>query len=365
MKCLFAIKRLADVAGGAERVLSTICSELAERGFQVQLLNFDQPDSFPFYPISSKVRLIQLGIGDSSRMTSLGEALLRLTSLRKILVKERPDVAIGFMHSIYIPLSLAAVGTGIPVIASEHITIEHYASRKLERLLLILTAPLVKKTTVLSESIRSKYPFVVRKRMVPILNPISLHLGAIKYGLKKSYTLLNVGRLSEQKDQLTLIRSFAKIANKHNDWNLRIIGEGELRAQLEEEIIHFGLQNRISLPGISSQIAQEYLSADLFVISSRYEAFGLVTAEAMSYGLPVIGFLDCPGTNELIKDAENGILVDDEGDRIGQLAESISQLMGSYQLRRTLGNQGKMFVDVNFSTDQVVSCWEKLLHDSL
>ena len=54
MKCLFAIKRLADVAGGAERVLSTICSELAERGFQVQLLNFDQPDSFPFYPILPK-----------------------------------------------------------------------------------------------------------------------------------------------------------------------------------------------------------------------------------------------------------------------------------------------------------------------
>ena len=101
------------------------------------------------------------------------------------------------------------------------------------------------------------------------------------------------------------------------------------------------------------------------MISSRYEAFGLVTVEAMSYGLPVIGFLDCPGTNELIKDAEIGILVDDKGDRIGQLAESISQLMGSYQLRRTLGNQGKMFVDVNFSTDQVVSCWEKLLHDSL
>ena len=95
-------------------------------------------------------------------------------------------MAIGFMHSIYIPLSLAVVGTGIPVIASEHITIEHYASRKLERMLLILTAPLVKKTTVLSESIRSKYPFVVRKRMVPILNPISLHLGAIKYGVKKA-----------------------------------------------------------------------------------------------------------------------------------------------------------------------------------
>lgn len=94
------------------------------------------------------------------------------------------------------------------------------------------------------------------------------------------------------------------------------------------------------------------------MLPSRYESFGLVTAEAMAHGLPVIGFADCPGTNELIESGVNGVLVSGPG-RIDGLAKAMAQLMASPEDRRRLGNAGRTAKTADLGS--VVAAWEAML----
>src|SRR5688500_5946806 len=119
MRLLFAIKTLALPGGGTERVLADLTSALAGRGHAITVLSFDRPGVEPFYTFDRTVRRISLGIGDVGRGTRPGEAIRRVLGLRRLAREVKPDVAVGFMHSAYIPLGLALVGTGVPVIASE------------------------------------------------------------------------------------------------------------------------------------------------------------------------------------------------------------------------------------------------------
>jgi glycosyltransferase involved in cell wall biosynthesis len=362
MKYLFAIKNLSDAVGGAEKVFCTVCSELARRGCQITIVTYDPPGQEPFYSLSKKINRINLDIGTPGAKTKPFDAMKKMLKLRRVLQNSKPEVAVGFMHSMFIPLSISAYGTGIPVIGSEHITIEHYRTRLFQLLLLMLTSPLLSKITVLSESIRNKYPYPVRRGMVPITNPVDLPEG--RSGLKENkdrYVLLNVGRLNEQKDQLTLIKAFREIADDFPKWDLRIIGEGNLRGDLEKEINDLGLDDRVSMPGVIENISKEYLSADIFVIPSIYESFGLVTAEAMSYGLPVVGFLDCPGTNDLIKNQVNGFLVHGNEARHLQLAKKLMILMKDHLLMRKFGNGSIEIVKVKLGCDVITSKWVNLL----
>jgi glycosyltransferase involved in cell wall biosynthesis len=94
-------------------------------------------------------------------------------------------------------------------------------------------------------------------------------------------------------------------------------------------------------------------------LASLYEAFWLATAEAMSAGLPVIGFADCAGTNELIQDEMNGLLVkikNDEG-RADALAECLVGILGNPDLRYNLGQAGQSYIQ-SFSTQKIVDKWE-------
>jgi len=362
MKLLFSIKGLISAVGGAERVLCTVCSELVKRGHDVAIVTFDRPGGQPFYSLDGLVRRIDLGIGNPAHRARLSETLCRMRALRQIAMEEKPHVAIGFMHSMFVPLAFALAGTGIPVVGSEHIVPEHYRKRPLQYALLVAASSFLAKMTVLSEAIRSRYPAPIRERMIVIPNPVSPAVGRNgSEACKPCHILLNVGRLDAQKDQATLLRAFAYLAKDYPDWELRIIGDGPLRGELETLAQELGLEGRVHMPGIKSDIEVEYCLADAFVISSRYEAFGLVTAEAMSYGLPTIGFADCPGTNELIQDGSTGLLAAGGPDRALSLSRELARVMASPDLRRHLGVAAKTAIGQRFSAQHVCSLWESLL----
>ena len=95
-----------------------------------------------------------------------------------------------------------------------------------------------------------------------------------------------------------------------------------------------------------------YLGADVCVNSSRFESFGLVTAEAMSYSLPCIGFYDCPGTNELIRDGKTGILVKNNGQRSSSLASGLMLLLSDSLLRQSLGKAGNSLISSKYSEEK-------------
>ncbi len=365
MKILFAIKGLQQAAGGAERVIADISSGLAEKGHEVSLLSFDTPGSPSFYPLSSKVRRLGLGLGNPLEKATLQETCSRIPALRRAVKKERPDVVVAFMHSMFIPMAFALIGTGIPVVASEHIVPQHYQARRFEFLLLMASALLIKRITVLSDSVKVLYPKFLQRRMVAMPNPVHApEASADPEGdPQKRKVILNVGRLDPQKDQKTLVSAFATLAPHHPEWDVRILGDGPLREDLENLIKQHGLQNRVFLPGTTREIAKEYQQAQIFALPSLYESFGLATAEAMSFGLPTIGFADCTGTNELILNGENGVLVEGP-DRIPVFANALEKLMTSPELRVKYGVRAREAV-VPFHPDKIVQRWETILRETL
>ncbi|MEW6676326.1 MAG: glycosyltransferase family 4 protein [Pseudomonadota bacterium] len=366
MKICFAVKRLAEAVGGAERVLCMVASELAARGHEVHVLTFDVPGRAVFYPLDARVKRIDLGIGNSARAAGLTETLRRMAALRRVISAIRPDVVVGFMHSMFVPLAFSLVAVPIPVLGSEHIVPEHYRTRPLQFGLLMLAAPFLKKITVLSEPIRIRYPGPLRRRMVVMPNPVEAALSPADVGTeKRQYVLLSVGRLDAQKDQATLLRAFALLTGQYPDWRLRIVGEGALRLQLERLAGQLGLEGVLDMPGVTAAISEEYQAADLFVLPSRYEAFGLATAEAMSHGLPAVGFADCPGTNELIIDGRTGCLVRTGADRVQNLADTMSRLMANAPLRREMGKSAREEIGGRFSLQVVGDRWEALLQSML
>ena len=358
MKIMFAVKTLNHSHGGAERVLTDIASAMATRGHDVSILTFDRPGEEAFYILSPEIRRLDLNVGQTQKTSSAKDMPPRIKAIRKTAGTERPDVIIAFMHSMFIPAAFALKGTGIPLIASEHIVPEHYKTRKLEYALLMATSLLIKKITVVSDAVRKSYPAILHKKMIVIPNPVKMPED-IKQ--KKNKTILNVGRLDPQKDQETLIRAFAQLATNNPEWSLNIIGEGELRPNLEKLTEELNLQNRIALPGLKKDIGSEYAAASIFAMTSRYEAFGLATAEAMSYGLPAIGFADCPGTNEIIKDGLNGLLIKSDN-RVENLAQALRTLIENDDLRQKLGKGGKKSL-APYQLEKIATLWEKLINE--
>lgn len=363
MRVLFCIKSMTNPGGGAERVLATVANGFVERGHDVVVLTFDRPGTQPFYALGPGVRRVSLGVGSTSSNATFIETLKRVFVLRRRVTAEAPDVVIGFMHSMYIPLGFALLGIRIPLVASEHTVGAHYVSRPLQAVLLRLTPSLVSRVTCVSEAAKETFPRSVREKMVAIRNPISVDAVAsvdVAVDGRGRKTLLAVGRLDPEKDPMTLVRAFALLADDFPDWDLRIVGEGGMRPKLEGLIVASGMEGRVSLPGITRNVAAEYTAAQIFVTASRYESFGLTTAEALAHGLPAVGFADCPGTNDLIRPGENGALAEGEDDRPSALAAALRPLMLEPELRLRL-SQSAPSVPLEYRPEVVINSWEALI----
>jgi glycosyltransferase involved in cell wall biosynthesis len=213
--------------------------------------------------------------------------------------------------------------------------------------------------TVPSEKIREEFPAGIREKMLVIPNPVAARDKDRRGSRKVGRTLLAVGAFREEKAHPFLVSAFAQLAPQFPDWTLRLVGDGPCRAALERQVAELGLIGRVVFAGAVADIAAEYASADLFAMPSTYESFGLATAEALAYALPAVGFADCPGTNELIVDGVNGLLVSGK-DRAGALAEGLAQLMDDDALRRRLGAKGPASVE-RFSLESVARAWEMLI----
>ena len=358
MRLLFGIKSLATVRGGAERVLTDISSELAGRGHEVTIVTFDNSIDKPLYPLNNKIKIQKIEIGNAKKRTTFLDFIKRVIYLRKVVKKINPDVVIGFMSSIYVLFSFALIATKYPLISSEHTVPEYYKKRKIEFLLLIFSGLLSNKMTVLSDRVRQLYPKILHNRMIIVPNSVSIK--KIKDSKSSNNIILNVGRLEISKDHETLIKAFAMLHKKYPNWRLRIIGDGKLKIQLAKLVDSYSIANKVFFVGSIANIEEEYSKASFFVLSSLYESFGLVTIEAMACELPVIGFRECPGTNELVIDNYNGLLVSSEK-RIKNLANGMERLMSDKILLESL-KANTLETAKTFSIDKIILKWEYIFN---
>lgn len=122
-------------------------------------------------------------------------------------------------------------------------------------------------------------------------------------------TIIAAGRLHPQKDFPTLINAAAKLRDHDYDFQLTIFGEGPERLRLEALIQEKNLSAHVSLPGFDSDVLSRIADADLFALSSRWEGFGNVIAEALACGTPVVS-TDCEsGPREILDNGRLGKLV--------------------------------------------------------
>ncbi len=152
--------------------------------------------------------------------------------------------------------------------------------------------------------------------------------------------VLCVAKMTPRKRSGDLLGAFQRI---HAPAFLLLVGEGPLRASLEREIAAKGLRH-VRMEGFKAphEICRFYAVSDLFVLPSEYEPWGLVINEAMCFGLPVVTTSGVCSSADLVKDKENGFVVQ-AGD-IGELAHALENLLISSQRRAAMGQRSRQII---------------------
>jgi len=323
MKIIFIIGSLKS--GGAERVATVISDYLIESGHDVTLVTGTSVES-DFYIPSPEVKRVSLNFNYSAvGLSKFNEELKRFLTLRRIVSEECPDIIIASTTDIAIRFGLlkSLKMMTVPVIGCEHNTY-HAVKSKFKRIVRSMAYRYLDALVVLTDR-EKKYYTSIKSKVLRINNPLGIDGGAnFRRGDLQSRTirLLSVGRLTYQKgyDRLILVAALLKRRKVNFSWD--IVGDGELKADLQSLIDSKGLSGHVVLRRSTRNIEDYYENADVFVMTSRWEGLPMVIPEAMSFGLPIISF-DCEtGPSEILGEGEYGILVNE-----GNIPDCVSAIL--------------------------------------
>ena len=145
------------------------------------------------------------------------------------------------------------------------------------------------------------------------------------------------------------------------DWKLAIVGDGILKSEIQAKIHALNLQDSIILKPFTKDIEREYLGASIYAMSSHFEGFGMVLAEACSYALPCIAFDIATGPSDIITHNKSGYLIADND--LESYAKHLIALMSDENLRSNFGAESKRRVGERFSQSVVIQKWQELLEN--
>jgi glycosyltransferase involved in cell wall biosynthesis len=349
--------------GGAERVMVTLANALAERRFAVDFVLWTECGPFRSL-LSAKVNVVALGTYNPLKL---------VFGFARFLKTYKPEVVISalFVGNIIAALAKAACRSRTHLILTEHVPIGTYLQNESRLLRRVCVPPLMRSTYLAAQDIvavsrgaaQALAPVLGKaasNRITVIYNPIDLaRIEAMASADEKSAswtepTIINVGRLIEQKDQQTLIQAFAKVRSRRT-CRLVILGEGEKRATLAALARKLGVGSDVLMPGFVANPYNWMRRSAVFVLSSKFEGLPTVLIEAMQCGVSVIS-ADCPsGPAEILEDGRWGKLFR-PGD-VDALASAIEDAL-----------DGKLVANVrqraaDFSVDAAVSRYVALFSD--
>ena len=362
------------MAGGVERVLTLKANYFAEHfGYDITIILTEGKDKPLFYPLSNKIKVINLNIGfeelwSCSFVKKIFVYLKKQRQFKKALTRElmrlRPDITISLLRREINFLN--DIKDGSRKIGELHVNRANYRNFEANdsnffKILFAkfwmhsLVAKLKKldRFVVLTEEDKDAWPELKNNRVIP--DPLSFL--PTKYSELKERRVIAVGRYVYQKGFDLLLQAWSKIEKLYPDWQLVIFGDGD-RTPYENQMKALGVDdNRCHLNGPTSNVQHEYINSSIFVFSSRFEGFGMVLVEAMACGLPVVSF-DCPcGPKDIIKDGEDGILV--ENGNIELLASSLSILINDESLRKSMSKAGQKNAQ-RFNIVHIAEQWRDL-----
>ena len=344
--------------GGAERVLSELANYWVLKGHHITLITLASPDARPFYPLDSRIRLIQLGQShpEPSLFIRLGHILRRVFWLRKALKTLKPDAILSFVDVMNLTTLLASTGLKTPVIVSERTHPAYHKLPFLYQRLRTLLYPRAVKVVVQTQAAADYF----KKLANLVVIPNAVQESPLKTTTDKASHIISVGRLCPFKGFDTLIHAFARLHPSCPSLRLTIYGEGSERNKLQTLIHSLHLEGKVSLPGVTQDIHQKLAAADLFVFPSIYEGFPNALCEAMAVGLPVIAS-HCSGNIDIVRNGIDGRLFS-AGD-ISQLTALIEELMNDSDQRKRLGEAAQT-ISQRFHPHQIFHMWDKLIAEA-
>ncbi|WP_181787805.1 glycosyltransferase family 4 protein [Streptomyces phytophilus] len=190
--------------------------------------------------------------------------------------------------------------------------------------------------------------------------PNAVHTGDKKLTTYAEHVAVAAGRLFPQKGFDMLIPAWAQLVEKFPDWQLRIFGTGEKKAELRRLINENHLYNHVFLMGHTHKLDDELARASFYVLSSRFEGLPMVMIESMTHGLPVVSF-DCPtGPADVLTHGKDGLLVPRKD--VDGLAEAMGQLMDDEGLRADMG-AAALQTSRSYTPEAVHPQWEALFEE--
>lgn len=350
--------------GGVEKVTIQLCNELATKGFEVDLVIGKKNQSNMLDRLDAKVKLVSLGTSNK---------ILSILMMALYLIRKTPDIIIAdryhsFVYAAYAKRLIACKSEIVMTIHSQmslSFGVELKRTKKQEKkysefmTLNKYCARVIAVSKGTAEDFLTIFP-VFASKIAVIYNPVAVdEIQALAEQWQdnlsllsgKKHVIISVGRLEAEKGYATLLRAFSEIENCH-DSLLVICGEGRERKNLEKLAQQLGIQANVYLPGFVANPYSYLAHADLFVLSSNSEAFGVVLVEALAVGIPVVS-TDCPsyGPREILLNGEIGKLV--PVDDVSALARAISESLNDHPGKELLIDRAMHF-SLRKSVDQYI-----------
>ena len=364
-------------AGGTERVVSVKANYFADvLGYDVTIIVTEGNKGNSFFPLSDKVKVINLGLGfeDLWNVPFMKKVYLYLKKQRKYkkllaseLLRLKPDITITTLRREINFIN--EIKDGSCKIGELHSSranyrgVEDRESNVFKKFFskwwkrdVISDLQQLDKFVVLNENAVLEWSELHNLTMIP--DPLPLNLDA-RSDLQ-SKRIVTIGRYSYEKGYDYLLKIWAIVEKKCPDWQLNVYAMGDPTpyVKLMDELSID--QRRCHLNSSLVDVESEYLRSSILVQPSRTEGFGLVLVEAMACGLPVVAF-DCEnGPRSLITDGEDGYLI--HAYDVELFSERLITLMSDEKLRTKMGEKG-IIKSQQYHISKIAQQWKQLFED--
>ena len=362
------------MAGGVERVLTLKANYFAEHyGYDITIILTEGKDKPLFYPLSERIKVINLDI-NFEELWTCGFArkvvvyLSKQRQFKRLLTKElmriRPDITISLLRREINFIN--EIKDGSRKVGEIHINRANYRNFDAEDAHWLkrmfskvwshnLVKHLRKLDTLVVLTDKDREAWTELDHVVTIPDPLPFVPTKVSPLTEKR--VVAIARYSHEKGIDLLLRAWAEVENYCDEWRLDVFGDGD-RTRYEYQIDQLGIdRTRCQLHGRTDDVEREYCASSIFVLSSRFEGFGMVIIEAMACGLPIVAF-DCPwGPRSIIKEGEDGLLA--ENGNWMSLAQGLVALINDADMRQTMAIAAQRNVR-RFRIEQIAQQWRLL-----
>ena len=379
MNVLYLIKSFA-IKAGTERVFCDKMNYLASHGYHVMLVTYEQGD----YPNAFELNdsIIQRDLSTRFYVLYKYSLLRRIIERRflkhfflkrlQLLVDDfQPQIIVTTTYQINLLDQILQLRTNAFLVLESHVAchkiqksynypvgLKRFIARQYDSYYFKKVSCFDRIVALTSSDAQEWRHYTNKVTVIP--NPVTLYPDKIEIKNKSFNRIICAGRLHEQKGFDLLIKAFSLISDKCPNWIIDIFGEGDDEGFLKQLIADEKLEDRIVINSPTSLIYDEYQKSDFYVLSSRYEGYGLVLLEAMSCGIPCVSFRCKYGPEEIITSGEDGLLVDDGN--VQALADSMLWMIEHSVERKEMGKKARINV-AKYKKDIIMRSWITLFNE--